>query len=438
MELGEPRAVKRVAKPDPDFLREAELMKRLRAPGIPILYDFDTTSDNQYYYLIEEYLGGESLKSLVMREGRLKAAEITRHGLRLCRILMYLHSCTPEPVFYTDLQPANLMLSRGELVLIDFDRAVVGMGHRSGYGTPGFAAPEQFRHGEIDARTDIYGLGAVLFYMMTGHPPEPDELLLFEHEADSRALRRIILRCLAEKPEERFQTAAEVYGAMSEIGRNPSQRITNPFRIAVCGSARGVGTTSCAMRFARFLGGKGFRCLVSEQNQTKAMRKLADYLGRTPDEHGVIAVGTCAVRPFYGSCVRLEDPDADAVISDCGTELQSALRTETDLLILLCGAEDWQMQDSIRAIRALAGAANLRIVFRGGGCHPVLPEELTRLAYFRMPEGGGETEDARFFSEVLQGSEAVERYRAPDPAASRQKRKSLADTVKEKFRGILR
>lgn len=120
--LDEFRAIKRVAKEGSGFLRETAVLRNLRHPGIPIIYDME--EDSIFYYLIEEYLEGESLYALVNRQGSLTGSKLISFGMELCQIMDYLHSFKPNPILYLDLQPHNILICRGTLKLIDFDQAV--------------------------------------------------------------------------------------------------------------------------------------------------------------------------------------------------------------------------------------------------------------------------------------------------------------------------
>ena len=140
--LDEWRAIKRVPRACQGFAREAAVLKELKHPGIPVIYDLE--EDSSYYYLIEEYLDGESLYALIERRGGLARAKALSYGIELCRIISYLHSIEPNPILYLDLQPRNILICQGALKLIDFDQAVTARSAktmRERYGTEGFAAP---------------------------------------------------------------------------------------------------------------------------------------------------------------------------------------------------------------------------------------------------------------------------------------------------------
>lgn len=175
MELEEYRAIKQVAKTCTDysqFRKEALILKTIRHPGIPIVYDLE--EDEDYSYLIEEYLEGNSLYALISETGHFSKAMTIRYGIQICHLVNILHSARPTPILYLDLQPKNLIICHDTVKLIDFDHAVhlsdaKNLSQR--YGTVGCAAPEQYTGDVLDERTDIYAIGAVLHYMLTGHYP---------------------------------------------------------------------------------------------------------------------------------------------------------------------------------------------------------------------------------------------------------------------------
>lgn len=167
--LHEYRAIKRVPKEEGSRLREAEILKTLRHPGIPVIYDL--YESQEYYYIVQEYLEGRSLSALVQERGSLTRAEILWYGSELCRILVYLHSLKPNPILHLDLQPKNLLICGGTLKLIDFGQSVFASaqtGTEPRFATPGFAAPELYRNEIPDERADIYAIGALLFLWERG------------------------------------------------------------------------------------------------------------------------------------------------------------------------------------------------------------------------------------------------------------------------------
>jgi len=162
------------------FLREARSAAGLRHPNIASVYDLGTDQD-QYFYVME-LIDGVTVKEKVQGGGPFNSRDAL--GLIL-QIASALSAAERQQLVHRDLKPANLMLTEenGEQVvkIIDFGLAkkILPSGEVSGaftlaggfVGTAEFASPEQIREGDLDARSDIYSLGATLFFMLTGKPP---------------------------------------------------------------------------------------------------------------------------------------------------------------------------------------------------------------------------------------------------------------------------
>ena len=218
VELEEYRAVKVVPKSLADydtFRKEALFLKTLRHPGIPIVYDVE--EDTGYSYLIEEYLEGESLYALVKRLGSLSVKAAADLGIQLCRIIQFMNSAE-NPILYLDLQPKNLLVCNGVLRLTDFDHAqyasdAAAFGER--YGTIGFAAPEQYTGEPLDCRTDVYAIGALLYFMSRGDAP--GSVPEYRNEPEYRMFDRIIRGCMEKEKEARYQSADELQETLQEL-----------------------------------------------------------------------------------------------------------------------------------------------------------------------------------------------------------------------------
>ena len=173
--LNEYRAIKCVPKTHKDyegFRKEALILKELRHPGIPLVYDME--EDSHYFYLIEEYLEGNSLYDLIKDQGPFQERDAVRYGRQICSLVEYLHHSCDKPILHLDLQPKNLMLWKDTMQLIDFDHAGEADNaslQKERYGTAGCAAPELYTTDQsLDQRTDIYAIGAVLHFMLYGTP----------------------------------------------------------------------------------------------------------------------------------------------------------------------------------------------------------------------------------------------------------------------------
>src|SRR6266487_1225511 len=167
------------------FLREARAAAALRHPNVAAVYHFGASPDDTHCYYAMELVEGETLETLVRRDGPLNSKVALEIAIQVTRALI---AAAAHGLIHRDLKPANIMLApddsgSGELEVkvIDFGlaKAIAGAGgemdltHGGFVGTPNFASPEQFGSGPVDARSDIYSLGATLWFALTGLAPHP-------------------------------------------------------------------------------------------------------------------------------------------------------------------------------------------------------------------------------------------------------------------------
>lgn len=360
MELDEYRAVKRVPKSFVNyeqFRKEALILKGIRHEGIPIVYDLE--EDDLYSYLIEEYLEGDSVYALVKESGHCSSAMTIRYGIQICHLVHIMHSTMPNPVLYLDLQPKNLLLHNNTIKLIDFDHAVYAdeaehLAER--YGTAGCAAPEQYSGDVLDGRTDIYAIGAVLHYMLTGHFPgekfRPGQVKL--SGMAERRLMRIIRKCLQIEKDRRFQTAKELERALQRLWeqekrcrfRHGAERMEASLVIAVAGSRHGVGTTHLAIGLTAYLQRSGIAAVYEELNESGAVSQLAEYRAARVDQSGVFRVWKVPMLPRYGEAVHLAPPGYQVRVLDCGADLEGFLQQPAEGYLLVCGSKPWEWEDA--------------------------------------------------------------------------------------------
>ena len=376
LELEEYRAIKQVPKTCTDyeqFRKEALILKTIRHPGIPIVYDLE--EDENYSYLIEEYLEGDSLYALISDIGHFSKAMTLQYGIQICRLVSILHSAKPTPILYLDLQPKNLLICHDTVKLIDFDHAVhlSDAGNlKKRYGTIGCAAPEQYTGDVLDERTDIYAIGAVLYYMLTGHyPKDSDGKALEKPEEADRKLMDIIGRCLSEKKEKRFETADELCSVMesAQVQMQKKQRIFKKkpdasLMIAVAGSRPGAGATHTALGLVSYLRRQGISAVYEELNGTGAAWKLASWSGKVHDKYGIFFIRGLPVRPQYGEWVKLEAVPYPVRVLDCGYSWDLLLDIQVDMCLLVCGAKPWEIDETYEAYLKLQASAGVCIVFR--------------------------------------------------------------------------
>lgn len=201
------------------LVAEANLMKKLDHPALPRVVDI--INSRETIYVIMDYIEGENLSSLLMREGVQPQDHVIDWAKQLCEVLDYLHTQSP-PIIYRDMKPSNVILkSDGRIKLLDFgiaceytsggDNAIQGV---HGY-TKGYAPPEQIdKKQRADRRSDIFSLGATMHRLLTGLKPDGDSYefvpIRSVNPVLSGGLENIIKKCVQINPEERYQTCPEL------------------------------------------------------------------------------------------------------------------------------------------------------------------------------------------------------------------------------------
>ncbi|HUF36970.1 MAG TPA: protein kinase [Anaerolineales bacterium] len=223
---------------NPDFVRrfetEASSVAQLRHPNIVQVYDFNHDGDT--YYMVLEFVPGESLQERLKRLNdvgrKLSANEVIDLASKTCDAVHYAHK---RGLVHRDIKPANVMLNvQGEPILMDFGivRILGGTSHTATgavVGTALYMSPEQIRGEHPDHRADIYSLGVMLYEMVSGKPPyESDSAMtiMMMHLNDPvpdiqnilpdtpPGLKPVIERALAKNPNDRYQSAGEMAAAI--------------------------------------------------------------------------------------------------------------------------------------------------------------------------------------------------------------------------------
>jgi serine/threonine protein kinase len=247
------------------FLREGRAAARLSTPHVGRVLDLDSLP-NGTPYMVMEFLEGETLAQRLVRTGALPVAD----ALRIIReALIGLAEAHALSIVHRDFKPANLFLARRadgtEVVKVldfgiaksvdpDIEQGLGQTSQRMLMGSPPYMAPEQINLGALDARTDVWAVGAVLYELLGGKVPfwgptlvdvmfaiqnkEPEPLNV------SPALAEVIARCLAKKPEGRYADAAAVTVALKDIENAPVEvpvapppQLTPAFRLIAVGAA---------------------------------------------------------------------------------------------------------------------------------------------------------------------------------------------------------
>src|SRR4030095_4859077 len=195
------------------FLREARAAAALRHPTVAAVYHFGASPGGTHFYYAMELVEGETLESLVRRDGPLNSKVALEIAIQIADALT---AAAAHGLIHRDLKPGNIMLARGGTDAAELQAKVIDFGlakaianarrepdrtHGQFVGTPNFASPEQFRSGPVDARSDIYSLGATVWFALTGLAPHPGTTI--QEIRERQALDRLpVARLVARKVPE--------------------------------------------------------------------------------------------------------------------------------------------------------------------------------------------------------------------------------------------
>lgn len=351
--LGQDRAIKCIPKTAPGhsrFQSEAELLKSLKHPAIPMIYDLE--EDDEYYYLVEEYAAGESLEAYVLHQTIIPLDFVLQISRQLCDVIGYLHT-RPIPIIYQDLKPEHIIVYGNQLKIVDFGIASYisnGGNPYQLYGTAAYAAPEKRLGLACDERTDIYGIGRIMQFLNGYVPPQ-------ERTARFNA---IIRKAVAEEPVQRFGQVSflmeHLEAEAMKVSEGKKHLLSN---LAVIGMKPGIGATHLAIACHVYLNAEGIPSLYTQPDGSGDLRRIA---GRSwvKQENGFIVygdfVGTCS----EGKAKEWLLQEEGCLIRDFGTYESTDIELEQcDGILLVLGGRDWEIEPALTLYERLRLRTNL-------------------------------------------------------------------------------
>lgn len=297
------------------FHREAQAAARLRHPGIVGV--FDVGEDEGLPWFSMEFIAGRSLEQLV-REHPMDAREAAQCTRQIADAVQHAHE---HGVLHRDLKPSNILVDAdGQPRITDFGIARIAGTETTtsrsaqltrpgqSLGSPGYAAPEQALKGQADAHTDVYGLGALLYHLLTGRPPFQgptlDAILVQLRENDPLSPRRlnpsvphdletICLKCLQKQPESRYATASAVSADLGRFldGQPILARPLSPFGKAWRWTRRHPGITAMLLIIALLIVAMIGGALTFARHQQLQERRAA-LIGEARQHRAEISAGS--------------------------------------------------------------------------------------------------------------------------------------------------
>src|SRR5213593_2247202 len=291
------------------FIREVDLSSKLSHPHIvPI---FTAGEVEGLFYYVMPYVEGESLRHRLLRERKLPLEDALHIARDVADALAFAHQ---QGIIHRDIKPENILLSGTHAIVADFGiaRAISAAGSltltQAGQpiGSPGYMSPEQaMALGDLDARTDIYSLGCVLFEMLAGEPPvasmterrvhnwaalEANKSLQEAHTASVRGVKHAISRALAPLPDDRFPTVTEFATALGA----PTYRTSVPTRGIFAGRRRRRGALVLGVALALLGGGAAVRLLGNRGSQLNERRVVVAVIENHTGDRALDNIGHMA------------------------------------------------------------------------------------------------------------------------------------------------
>lgn len=319
--LGVKRAIKKIKKGKvtrESFYNETSILKNLKHPGIPIIYDIE--EDDLFYYIIEEYIDGESMSSYFTHKS-CDFQDVIIYSVQICEILEYIHNFSSGAVVHLDIKPQNILIKDHIVFLVDFGSSLMVNGDINRYcmGTNNYSAPEYIEGKIPDIRCDVYSFGKVLMYMFDNSKIRISSDMLC-----------IINKCIEDDINLRFSSISPVKNYLLQFQiRNKISTCQKVHKVKVYGTQSRVGTTHFALALTTWLSVNGISALYIECNNSGH----ACEIKKSSNDN-------CMVIPRYGETIDYEY-EGSVFIEDWGTEYQE-IDQAADANIVIAGGKAWE------------------------------------------------------------------------------------------------
>lgn len=346
------KCIPRTSLPISSQCLEAELLKHLNHPCIPTLYDVE--QDQDYLYIVEEYISGESLDTFVTHQSYISEELIINFGIELCDIFSYLHNLSPYPVVYQDLKPEHIILCENQLKIIDFGIANFYTGsdkHFQFFGTKEFAAPEVCEGIESTPLSDLYSLGKVLLFLQE-----------MSNSPCSDSLKSVIRKACAPLAKDRYETVESFENALKQLKNHVHLSVSHLYRkIIVLGSKPGVGATHVAVSLVSTLNQNGYHAIYVEKNNSDSLRSWIRFDHRVQEKEGICHYKFFQGIPNYGQGVEVMLPPTALIVEDYGSSADFFWQEPDTLILYVMGSDMWDMEHAI--LNGLEGSQGATMVY---------------------------------------------------------------------------
>ncbi len=341
--LGGQRAIKRSIRYSPQgkkLIEEGKLLMHMNHVGIPKVYDIE--EDDEYVYLVEEYVRGESLSAFITHQRTISVDLALRICISLCEIGEYLRESEVGQVHHRDIKPDHIILSGEGVKLLDYGNAAI-----SDEEVQFFGNNEDFGK----KKTDVDGQAIKRVFCR-----------LVENNVTLQAkdICKTLEKSTMDGPGELLGFFKQKLSETDGGKEGENEHFT--LKIAVGGSERHIGATHFSVSLQVFLRQKGIEALYVEENESRAVWKMADIHGGHINENGIHRWRGFKGVPRYGPGIACGEQKAEVVISDWGMNINSF---GTDIKVLILGTRPWEIDNSIRFVKDFGGEDALYVSMNG-------------------------------------------------------------------------
>jgi serine/threonine protein kinase len=351
------------------FNREARIAAALQHPNIVTVYD--AGDEDGLLYLAMQYIEGSDLSSVLRSQGRLRPYR----ALDVCRqVAAALDAAHAQGLIHRDVKPANVLIEGRTAFLTDFGLTKRIEGTQTNLtkagdvvGTIHYVAPEQIEGGRVDARTDIYSLGCLVYHCLTGELPfarDTDVAVIYAHLSEEPprissvrpelpgGLDAVIAKALEKAPERRFQTCADLMSAARSVidAAGPLADTATPRPVPAFGDHFDVPTSGAGRRVPAIGDNPSMQTSVGQVSHVEAARRPRVLLA------GVDTNTRALARVAVGDRVDVEEAPA-------GESLLDTVRDgRPDLVILAFNAPGQPAREVVAALRADAVTRDAKVL----------------------------------------------------------------------------
>lgn len=355
--------IKKICSRNPIYTNEIQILKSLNHENIPLITD--VFIDAETTYVIREYIEGKTLGEIIREKGVMSEVMAVKIAIDICCVLEYLHTHFDNPLIYRDIKPDNIILSNQNKVhLIDFGIARFYQSNKDAdteyLGTRGFAAPEQYGMGQTDVRTDVFGVGILLYFMLTRKNLEEVssrlEPIRFIRDDVGEEVEQIIQKASQFNIEQRYASITQLKSALEKTLKIQTQESIDTFLsaykdkvICVSGVKSGIGATHVSTTLTKYLLACKKKCVVIDMSENQDLMSL-EYTHDATIEEGLLKWNAMTILSCTGqrrgTGVLFKDifEACDWIVVDFGThDNQSKQDFIGAYNIIVAGIAPWEM-----------------------------------------------------------------------------------------------